>query len=518
MNHTPHRDEPPRFIALAIPALLVVVIGAVTCNPTVGGNSHASNDSIERGAAIVDQEEPDFGMAAVALERSFAAVAEAVSPSVVQVRAERVHTQRTVSPFEGTPFEDFFRPFGAPRDRPREQPYREREFRQRGLGSGVILRPDGYIVTNHHVVDQADNVEVQLQDGRVFDAKVVGRDPYSDLAVLKIEDQELTAIRLGESNSLHVGQWVMAFGSPLSEELMNTATAGIISAVGRFSNVGEGVQEYIQTDAAINPGNSGGPLVDLRGRLAGINTLIVSRTGGYQGIGFAIPVDTVKRITDQLIANGTVERARLGVRYGAASPALIEALDLPRGAAQVGSVEADSPAEDAGVEPGDVIVAVDGKSLDDHRELSALIGSKAPGDKVRLELNRDGRERDVTVRLGEADDDAARERTSPQGGGSIENALGFAYRDLDRATADRLGLDADVEGMLITDVDKGSKAFGDANLRAGQIIVEVDRQPVRNVQDFERIFHGLPEGKVFLLKILQPDGRSTMVTALEKTE
>jgi serine protease Do len=280
--------------------------------------------------------------------------------------------------------------------------------------------------------------------------------------------------------------------------------------------VGEGVQEYIQTDAAINPGNSGGPLVDLRGRLVGINTLIISRTGGYQGVGFAIPVDTVRRITDQLIEQGTVDRARLGVRYGPASSALIAALDLPRGAAQVGSVDTGSAAEDAGIEPGDVIVTIDGEPLNDYRELSASITRKAPGDKVRLGINRDGRERDITVRLGAADREPAGDRSSSDDSGDIESDLGFAYRDLDRATADRLRLD--VEGVLITDVDPGSDAFDKANLRAGQIIIEVDRQPVQSVREFESIYEELPPGEVFFLKVLQPDGRSAMATALQKPE
>jgi serine protease Do len=499
-------------------AFFVMLVGAVTCTPHAARTDESSEGVAEQGSARDSEGPPALAGAALDLESGFAAVAEIVNPSVVQVRAERVYTQRIVSPFEGTPFENFFRPFGAPRDRGRDRPFREREFRQRGLGSGVILQSDGYIVTNQHVIEEADSVEVQLYDGRSVDAEVVGEDAYSDLAVLKIDEQDLANIQIGKSDELSVGQWVMAFGSPLSEELMNTVTAGIISAVGRFSNVGEGVQEYIQTDAAINPGNSGGPLVDLRGRLVGINTLIVSRTGGYQGIGFAIPVDTVKRITDQLIADGTVDRARLGVRYGAASPALIEALDLPRGAAQVGSVERGSPAEDAGIEPGDVIVAVDGKKLNNSLELSALITSKAPGDRVRLTLNRDGREQEVTVRLAEVEPEGETVRTSREDRGGIEDALGFAYRDLDRATADRLGLEEDVEGVLITDVDQGTDAFRGANLRPGQIIVEVDGQTVRSVSDFERTYDDLAPGKTFLVKVLGSDGQSTMVTALKKPE
>jgi serine protease Do len=496
--------------SLAVAAGAAAVLFALACTSgsttTAAATAAAPASTAPASTAAVD-----LSGAAAELERAFANVAEAVNPSVVQVRAERVQTMRWSNPFEGTPFQDFFRPFDAPRD-PR---YRDREFRQRGLGSGVILRQDGYVVTNHHVVEGADDVEVQLFDGRTADAEIVGRDPYTDLAVLKIDVPDLTAIRLGPPDGLRVGQWVMAFGSPLSEELLNTVTAGIISAVGRFSNVGEGVQEYIQTDAAINPGNSGGPLVDMRGTLVGINTAILTRSGGYQGIGFAIPVATVKRVTDQLIESGTVQRARLGVRYGAASPALIEALGLPPGAAQVGSVDGGSPAEQAGLEPGDVIVAVDGKRLDDNRELSASISRKAPGDAVRLTVNRDGREREVTAILAKADADAAAPGREPERE-ALSEALGFAYEELDEAAAGRLGYEAGTRGVLVTDVDPSSSAFRDANLQQGQVIVEVDRKPVRGIADFERAYAAVKGGQTFLLRVLRPEGSGTFVTALRK--
>ena len=267
------------------------------------------------------------------LEAAFMEVAETVNPTVVQIMTDKVTEVQSPTdpfggnPFEGTPFEQFFAPFRRPDDFGRQQP---RKYHQQGLGSGVVIRADGYIVTNNHVVDGADELQVRLADGNVYDASLVGRDAFSDLAVVKIDAENLPAISMGNSDELHVGQWVLAFGSPLSEELQNTVTAGIISAVGRFSSTGESVQNYIQTDAAINPGNSGGPLVDLRGHLVGINTAIYTRTGGYQGIGFAVPVNTVRSISSQLIAEGKVNRARLGVQYAPASESLIEALKLRR--------------------------------------------------------------------------------------------------------------------------------------------------------------------------------------------
>jgi len=495
---------------LYIAATLILVTGFSIAGLALLTSSPARSEADRLGGDSPDHAAIDT---AIGLEQAFAIVADDVNPSVVQIRSERVLTARAVSPFEGTPFENFFQPFGDPR-RNRRSP--EREFRQRGLGSGVVLRPDGYIATNHHVIADADLVQVQLYNGRSFEAKVVGQDEYSDLAVLKVDADDLPSIQLGSSEDLRVGQWVMAFGSPLAEELMNTVTAGIISAVGRFSNVGTGIQEYIQTDAAINPGNSGGPLVDLRGQLVGINTLIYSRTGGYQGIGFAIPVDSVKRITDQLIADGTVERARLGVSYGAASPALIEALDLPRGSAQVGTVEEDSPAEDAGIEPGDVITEIEGKPLENSLELSAQITRKSPGDRVRLTINRNGDEREVTARLAQADASASAGAPREEKD-RIEEALGFSYRDIDHDTAARLGRNAEIDGVLITNVDQGSAAFREANLRPGQVIVELNGDRVRNVREFETAFGNVGPGETFLLRVLQPDGRGTMMTALRKS-
>jgi serine protease Do len=456
------------------------------------------------------------------LEEAFASVAEIVNPSVVQIRTERVvKSAAFVNPFEGTPFEDFFfGPRGRQEDPDQRGRFREQEFRSHGLGSGVLIRENGYIATNRHVILDADELQVQLFDGRTLDAELIGQDPFSDLAVLKIEADGLPAILPADSDALRVGQWVMAFGSPLSEELNNTVTAGIISAVGRYSSIGEGVQEYIQTDAAINPGNSGGPLVDLDGRLVGMNTFIYSRTGGYQGIGFAIPANTVHRVTDELIQNGSVDRALLGVQYTAASAALIGALELPRGAAQVAEVVDGSPAADAGIRAGDVITAVEGKQLENSLELSALIANQEPGTRVRLSLNRDGDEKEVTVKLGTADAESLGRGADASHGkkSGIEDELGFSYRDFSLQDAQRFGIRTGVEGVLVTGVDPGSDAFRQANIREGQIIVEIDHQAVKSKGDFERRYRAIEPGETFLLRVLQPDGKSTMVTALTRPE
>jgi serine protease Do len=252
-------------------------------------STHAAAPDIQEGTTAIPREKV---ATAVALEEAFTLVAEAVNPTVVQIRSEKVVSREQM--LEGTPFDNFFSPFQDP----------NQDFRKDGLGSGVIIRDDGYIVTNNHVVQGADELSVRLADGRFFDASVVGTDPLSDLAVIKIESQAMPHVSFGQVDMLKVGQWVMAVGSPLSEDLGNTVTVGIVSALGRTSDEISRLNIYasfIQTDAAINPGNSGGPLVDLQGRLIGINSAIFSRSGGYQGIGFAIPVDVVENVATQLI-------------------------------------------------------------------------------------------------------------------------------------------------------------------------------------------------------------------------
>jgi serine protease Do len=509
----------PNILLVAALTFLAGVVLTMAGTSFMKEDASAINSAVDAPQRSADGKAPATG-SPTSLEDTFAAVAEVVNPSVVQVRTERVyHSQaRTMNPFEGTPFENFFAPFGGPQERDRRSPFREREYRASGLGSGVILRDNGYILTNNHVVRDVDEVQVQLYDGRTFDAEIVGQDAFSDIAVLKVDAEDLPHIELGDSSGLRVGQWVMAFGSPLSEELINTVTAGIISAVGRYSSVGEGVQEFIQTDAAINPGNSGGPLVDLHGRLIGINTFIYSRTGGYQGIGFAIPGNTVRRVAEELIDEGSVSRARLGVLFGPASKSLIEALGLPRGAAQVGEVVEGSPAEEAGVEPGDVITAVDDKELDNYLELSTLISGKKPGTKVHLAISRNGEREQLTVKLGEADsDEGSRAGRSPESGRSrIEDELGFTYADINPALARRFSLDPEMSGVVITDVDPSSDAYRDANLRPGQVVVELDSDPVEKVGDFEKAYGDVRPGQTFLIRVVQPDGTSAMITALTK--
>jgi Trypsin-like serine proteases, typically periplasmic, contain C-terminal PDZ domain len=320
------------------------------------------------GSTAVEQEAAPTGPQS--FQTAFTEVSESVNPAVVQIRAQKTVERRMRNPFEGTPFEDFF---GGPRGPDREGPLRQ------GLGSGVVIRSDGRIVTNNHVVENAERLSVVTLNGTEYNAEIVGTDPFSDLAVIKVDATDLTAISFGDSDGLKTGQWVLAFGSPLSENLNNSVTAGIVSAIGRLQSTPQRrrrqnqqereispIQNFVQTDAAINPGNSGGPLVNLSGELVGINTAIASRTGGNQGIGFAIPSNTVERVATQLIEEGEVQRAQLGVRYSAASQSLIENNDLPTGAAVINQTEDGSPADEAGLEPGDVITAVNGEELSEY--------------------------------------------------------------------------------------------------------------------------------------------------------
>jgi serine protease Do len=480
---------------------------------------------------------PEAGRAvALDLEDAFMDVAERVNPAVVQIRSTRLMAENVplgdggqdqANPFEGTPFEEFF---GGPGGRGMPQMPPGMPFEQDGLGSGAFIRADGYIVTNNHVIEGADELLVRTFDGRQLPATVVGADPFSDLAVLKVEGDDFPALDFGAAGGLRVGQWVMAFGSPLSADLSNTVTSGIVSGLGRRQ--GGGISDYIQTDAAINPGNSGGPLVNLEGEIVGINSAIATRTGGFQGIGFAVPVSIVRNTVAQLIESGRVERGYLGIQFTAVSPSLARALDVPLGAAQIAEIAEDaegrSPAADAGLRPGDVIVAVDGQELSDDRQLVSLISNKRPGDPVEVVYNRDGDRRTATIRLGRrpgaetADatpepsgdrDDAPAERMTMEG-------LGITLQDVTPAVAREYGLgkDADVEGVLIVDVERQSEAWREANLRPGFLVLEVNRQPVRSRAEFERAYRAVDAGDTFLMRVrpAQNAAAAAFLTALTK--
>ena len=509
-------------VALLVAAAFLGGIFFVTSALNLGGWSALfqgadAQSALTEGEAIATAE--DLGVA-------FSTVAERVNPAVVQVR-----TTRTVADNgRGLSLPDFFgNPFGGGQG--------PQGGAESGIGSGAFVTADGYLVTNNHVVEDADVLEVLLFDGRVLDAEVVGTDPFSDLAVLKVDGDGFPFIPFGDSGELRVGQWVLAFGSPLSTELSNTVTSGIISSLGRFSGAPDPrgrptISNYIQTDAAVNPGNSGGPLVNLRGEIIGINSAIATRTGTFNGISFAIPSDIVRSTVEQLIDTGTVERGYLGISFRAATAAIRNLYDLGPGAAEVGAVAPDAtgrtPAADAGIREGDIITAIDGVELRDSGQIVSLISNKRPGDTVRITYYRDGDERTTTVTLGrrpgsdEVSENAPRGRSQrPMGGSAREpasmKAYGLTLRDLTPQQARQLG--ADGRGVLVADVDRASEAYREAEIRPNTLIIEANREPVGSVADFRRAVADVEEGGSFLVRIRVADGQGNAteyLTALTK--
>ena len=498
--------------ALVVAAAFLGGIFFVTSAANLGGLSGLlGRADAQRGTATAEQ----AVATAEELGQAFSTVAERVNPAVVQVRSTRLARPggSPQDPFGGQ------NPFGG------QDPFGG-GGEQEGLGSGAFIQADGYVVTNNHVIEGADELTVRLFDGRVLPATVVGADPFSDIAVLKVEGDDFPALTFAASSELRVGQWVLAFGSPLSEDLSNTVTNGIVSSLGRFSGGSNSISNYIQTDAAVNPGNSGGPLVNLRGQIVGINSAIATRSGGFQGISFAVPADIVRNTTEQLVASGTVQRGYLGISFGAVSPSLARALDVPPGAAQVASFAEDGagrePASDAGLRGGDVITAVDGTTLTDSRQLVSLVSNKRPGDAVRLTYNRDGDERTATVTLGTRPSDeqmagaAPRRSARPDAEPATQSALGLTVQDVTPAVARRLGFEAGTEGVAVTDVERSSEAFRDAQIRPGVVITEVNRRPVRTVAELQRAIAAVDAGDTFLVRVLDPRSDASRLTALTK--
>jgi serine protease Do len=441
------------------------------------------------------------------LSESFAAVAEHVKPSVVYIRSqrtERASQQQRVPPG----MERFFPRF-------RQQP----EIEQ-GSGSGFVVSADGYILTNNHVVEGAEQVTVRLLDRREFKAKVVGTDPNTDVAVLKIDAKNLPPMALGNSDDARVGEWVLAIGNPLGEGLTFTVTSGIVSAKGRALNglprAGQGsIQDFIQTDAAINPGNSGGPLVSVRGEVIGINSAIASETGFYSGYGFAIPINLARTVMNQLIESGKVHRAALGVSIADVSLADAEYVGLPaiRGVVVKDIPNDDSPAKAAGIEAGDIIVAVDGKPVEYVGQLQQVIGFRKPGEVVKVEVARKGGVRKtVDVKLQELNDSpqvATREDSGAVDNASDEgvamNRLGISVEPVSPDVAVELQLPADTRGLIVTDVVPGGPSWEvlvDDPQRGGpDIILSVEGKDVRTEAELRKALLAEKPGSIVTLRI-----------------
>jgi serine protease Do len=432
----------------------------------------------------------------------FAEIAEKVTPAVVFVSVEQEVAQQMPGVFFGDPFDEFNdeffkRFFGQPfpRQRQQQQPRQQKQIRK-GQGSGFIISADGYIMTNNHVVEGAEKINVKLSDDREMSAKVVGTDPETDVAVIKIDANNLPTVQLGDSDKLKVGEWVIAIGSPFG--LSHTVTAGIVSAKGR-SRIGlSEYEDFIQTDAAINFGNSGGPLLNIDGKVVGINSAIFSRSGGYMGIGFAIPINMAKYVYDQIRTGGKVTRGYVGIYGEDVSPEMAEHFGVKnRKGILVDKVIEGSPAGKGGIEKGDIIVKTDGNTVGDWNNFRNVIARLAPGTKVNLTVIRNGEEKELEIKLEAKESKAASAETEDKGA----KQLGINVQDLTPELAQQFGYKDEKSGVIVTDVDPASPA-ADAGISQGTLIAEVNRQKVENAQDFWKLVKKT-EGDSVMLYIKQ---------------
>ena len=489
--------------SFALPAVAAALVLALTATVTGALIAPRPVQAQPAATAAPMRELPDF-----------TELVERVGPAVVNIRtAERTRVAAGATPEIDEQMREFFRRFGiplpnerAPRRGGPQQPPEDNEPQQRGVGSGFILSADGYVMTNAHVVDGADEVIVTLTDKREFKARIIGADRRTDVAVVKIEAAGLPAVKIGDVNLLKVGAWVMAIGAPFG--LDNSVTAGIVSAKQR--DTGDFLP-MIQTDVAINPGNSGGPLINMRGEVVGINSQIYSRSGGFMGISFAIPIDEAIRVSEQLRASGRVIRGRIGVTIAPVTKEVAEAIGLgkPIGALVQG-VESGLPADKAGIEPGDIITKVDGKTVEKSGDLPRMIGASKPGAKSALQLFRRGQYRDVSVTVIEFEADRPRRvaqggETAPTPAPQAKTALGMAVADLTDAQRKELKLRG---GVRVESVDGPAARAG---LREGDVIVTLENTEVTDAKQFNAQVGKLDKNKSVSVMVRRGDWTNYLV-------
>ncbi|WP_310600585.1 DegQ family serine endoprotease [Desulfobulbus sp.] len=477
-----------------------VLASCLLCLMLLAGGHHAAFAQSDDDLALLDRS-----------AKAFSSVVKKAGPAVVYVGVEKETSAKGMPQFPDMFNDPFFERFFGPQFRhPRTNPKQDkRTFKQQAAGSGFIISGDGYILTNNHVVEEASKITVRLADKREFQAKVVGTDPQSDVAVIKIDAKDLPVLPLGNSDKLEVGEWVIAIGSPF--ELSQTVTVGVVSAKGRNRMGITDYENFIQTDAAINPGNSGGPLLNIRGEAVGINTAIFSRSGGYMGIGFAIPINMAKSIEQQLRKSGKVTRGWLGVMIQDVNEELAKSFGGKAGGALITEVSDDSPAKKSGLLQGDIVMSINGEPVADVADLRNKIAMTPPNTDLKLHILRDGTEKDLVVAVGEqpADMGALAKKMT----GTALGEFGLTLQDLTKEVAEQFGYAKD-QGVLIADVDANSPA-AELGLQSGMLIEEINRTRVRNLKELQQSLKKAGNAKQILLRVRSGEQSQYVVLQLK---
>lgn len=473
-------------VGILVAIILILVFGGLLRSGVI----HMPGYPVHAAPQVaVNMAQSDAPVSLGEFKNGFSSIIDPALPAVVNVSSTKVVKRPNVPNLFMDPF---FRQFFGGQVPQQQEPQTQRE---QSLGSGVIVNPDGYILTNNHVVEGASDVEVFTQNRRKYHAKVIGTDPRTDVAVLKIDASGLSTLTFGDASKLKVGDLVFAIGDPFG--IGETATMGIVSATGRaLGGAIEHYEDFIQTDAAINPGNSGGALIDGRGDLIGINTAILSGGGGNEGVGFAIPINLAHDIMNQIVEHGKVVRGYLGVSIQAVDPDMAKAFGLSQGGgALIGDVTPNGPAAKAGIQRGDIVLQLNGTPVTGADDLSLRIAQMAPGSVAHLQIYRNGRTQNINATLGEYPENAQEGQPSPSAGAALK---GLQVQDLTASIRQQLGLPAGTTGVVVTSVDPGSSA-AEAGIQQGDVIQEVNHRPVRSADEFESAVAGMANRPVLLL-------------------